>query len=394
MSEEAGSYLHTTTAGGLFALVRDGRADSRTTLSRLTGLAMSTVGTRVDELIRAGYLVETGSGASRGGRRPRSLAVATDGRVVAGVDCGARHANIGLFDLAGGKVAGRSLAIDIARGPEQILGEVHRAILDLAADLEGDVALAGIGLAMPGPVSVPDGRVVSPSRMPGWNGVVPGALMEAISGVATQVENDANAMAVGEYVATGRKIADLVLVKAGSSIGSGVIAARRPHRGFRGMAGDVSHTPVADAPSVLCSCGRLGCLDAVAGGVAIVRDLRTAGVEVVDTAGVLELAGDAHPLATRLLREAGARVGAVMASVVHFFNPQRLVLAGSLSAADAFCAGVRSSVYSLCLPMSTDGLEVMVSEAGADGGTLGAAALMLDGILDAAAIDRALRAHT
>ncbi|MBB2910281.1 putative NBD/HSP70 family sugar kinase [Streptosporangium becharense] len=394
MSDEAGSYFHTTTPGGLFALVRDGRADSRSALSHLTGLAMSTVGMRVDELIRAGYLVEAGAGASRGGRRPRSLAVAADGRLVAGVDLGARHANIALFDLARAKVAARSLAIDVARGPEEVLANVHRAILDLVGTLDGEAVLVGIGLAVPGPVSVPGGRVVSPSRMPGWNGVDPAALLTAMSGVVTRVENDANAMAVGEYIATGRAIADLVLVKAGSSIGAGVIAAGAPHRGFRGMAGDVSHTPVAGAPAVLCSCGRLGCLDAVAGGTAIARDLRAAGVEAGDTTGVLDLAHDAHPLATRLLREAGTRVGAVLANVVHFFNPQRLVLAGSLSAADAFCAGVRSSVYDLCLPMSTDGLEITVSAAGADGGSLGAAALVLDGLLDAAAVDRALRKRT
>jgi predicted NBD/HSP70 family sugar kinase len=228
--------------------------------------------------------------------------------------------------------------------------------------------------------------------MPGWNGVDVAELMASIAGVPARVENDANAMAVGEYIVSGRSVGDLVLVKAGSSIGTGVLAAGVLHRGFRGMAGDVSHTAVADAPPVLCSCGRLGCLDAVAGGAAIVRSLREAGVEVDDTAGVVALARDAHPLATKLLREAGARTGAVLANVVNFFNPQRLVLGGGLSAADAFTAGVRSSVYDLCLPISTDGLEIVVSEAGADGGSVGVAAIVLESLLDAAAVDVALRA--
>ena len=65
----------------------------------------------------------------------------------------------------------------------------------------------------------------------------------------------------------------MIVVKAGSSIGVGIIANGQLHRGARGLAGDVSHTAVADGPKTLCSCGRFGCLDAVAGGRAIVAAL-------------------------------------------------------------------------------------------------------------------------
>ena len=317
------------TPGGIYSLIRDGRAASRADIARVTGLAPSTVTLRVDQLVRLGYLVESGEGKSRGGRRPRVLKVARDGRCVAAVDLGARHANIAIFDLAGEKVAGRQVGIDITLPPETVLRRIHEEIRSILEGREGD-ELRGIGIALPGPVSAPEGRVISPSRMPGWNGVDPAAILSGISGVRVRSENDANAMAFGEYIAGGRIARHMIVVKAGSSIGTGVIVDGRLYRGARGLAGDISHIAVSGASQVLCSCGRLGCLDAVAGGRSIVLALNAAGVPVTDIADVTQLAGDAHPLTTRLLREAGLRVGAALATLVAFFDPERLVLAGSL----------------------------------------------------------------
>lgn len=380
------------TPGGILALIRDGRASSRSDVARLTGLAPSTVTLRIEQLVAAGYLAEHGEGASRGGRRPRVLHIASDSRRVAGVDLGARHAQLALFDLSGALVAEQQCSLDITEPPEMVLREVHERLQAMLGAMEGSVELVSIGLALPGPVSVPEGRVISPSRMPGWNGVDPAAILAGISGVRVHSENDANAMAYGEFVAGGRSVQHMILVKAGSSIGTGLVVAGSLYRGARGMAGDVSHTAVTGGSQVLCSCGRFGCLDAVAGGRAIMQSLSVNGVVVEDVAAVVALARDAHPLATRLLREAGLRTGAVLATLVSALNPDRLVLGGSLSAAEVFVAAVRSSVYDCCLPMSTNGLEVGESRAGKGVGAMGVAAIVIDDLLSPASVDEELRA--
>jgi predicted NBD/HSP70 family sugar kinase len=382
--------LSPTSAGSIFALVRDGQAQSRADLARITGLAPSTITLRVDELIRNGYLAEIEGGVSNGGRRPRRLSVPRDGRVVGGVDLGTQHANLVLEDLGGAEVASGRTTIDIRRPPEEVLRDIHRELLEMVATAGGG-ELVGIGLAVPGPVGTDGGRVISPSRMPGWNGLDPAAVLSEIAGVHVRTENDANALAVGEFVANGRQDRHMIVVKAGSSIGSGIIADGRLYRGARGMAGDVSHTAVSEAPHVICSCGRVGCLDAVAGGKAIVTALAASGMPVRDVADVAALARDANPLATRLLREAGIRVGSVLATLVGFFNPDRVVLAGALSSVDVFVAGVRSSVYELCLPLSTNHLVLGESTAGWAVGAHGVASLVREDVLDASAVDAALR---
>ncbi len=383
-------YPHLGTPGGIYSLVRDGRARSRTDIARLTGLAPSTITTRVEDLVRAGYLEESGEGSSRGGRRPRLLVITRDARRVAGVEIGAQHAMIVLCDLAGETVAEREVSLDIALAPEVVLRGLHEAILDLASEIGGDHELAGIGLALPGPVSI-EGKVISPSRMPGWNGIDPAAILSGISGARVRADNDANAIAFGEFIAGGRLAHHMIVVKAGSSIGTGVIADGALYRGSRGMAGDVSHSAVSGGSQVLCSCGRLGCLDAVAGGRSMVLSLKASGVDVDGVADVVALGRDAHPLATRLLREAGLRTGAVLATLVGFLNPERLVIAGSLSAAEAFVAAIRSSVYDLCLPLSTSGLDISTASGGRSVGAVGAAALILDDLLAPDQIDQRVR---
>lgn len=381
-----GEFSGATTPGGIFSLIRDGHARSRADLSRLTGMAPSTITLRVEALIRAGFLTESGDGESRGGRRPRGLSIADNDRVVAGIDLGVGFVTIGVYDLAGEPLTALRTELDFQHSPREVLAEAHRHLTTALAGLEHPRTLIGIGLAVPGPVSFPEGRLTSPSRMPGWNAVAPAEVLGAMAAVPVLTENDANAMAWGEFVTTGRTRDDLILLKAGPSIGMGIVAGGRLHRGARGMAGDVSHTTVTDAPQVLCSCGRFGCLDVVAGGSAIVTALRGTGMEVGGVDDLAELAGDGHSLATRLLRESGLRTGAVLSSLVSFFNPHRLVLAGPVADAEAFVAAVRSSVYGMCLPFSTAGLELSENTS-LDLGARGAALLMLDRLFDARTVD-------
>lgn len=381
-----------TGPGGILDLVRTGRAASRADIARHTGLSPSTVAQRVDGLLAAGFLREAGEGVSHGGRRPRALEVDPSAGVVVAADLGSHHATFGLFDLAGRLLASRTDPMDIGAGPAHVLGWISAVAEELrAAHAAPGQALRGFGIGLPGPVDSTTGRMVSPSRMPGWNGLDVASELRARTGLTTVADNDANLMALGEHVALGGDTDELVFVKAGSSIGCGIVAFGGVYRGHHGMAGDISHVTVPGAPDILCSCGRIGCLDAVAGGAAIVQALRREGVEVADTRDILALARDAHPLATLMLREAGLRTGGVLATIMNFFNPQRLVLGGILGEAEAFVAGVRSTIYSDCLPMITDQLDIAITEAKEEAGIRGAGRLVLDALFDPSQVDRAVR---
>ncbi|WP_030337221.1 ROK family transcriptional regulator [Micromonospora parva] len=383
----------------LLRWVATGAAVSRADLSRLSGLSPSTVSQRVEALINQGLLEETGAGRSRGGRRPRQLAVPTGGAVVGAIDLGAHHARVGTLDLSGRVVQARTLPVRIEEGPEQVLGSLLAEVAALAASpgdptsagpvssastADGDPgALRGLGIGIPGPVQHATGRIVSPSRMPGWNGFDVAAFCAGRVDVPIIVDNDANLMALGAHRTAHSELDHAVYIKAGTGIGSGVISSGRLHRGAQGSAGDISHCRVVADPAPLCSCGNAGCLEAVASGAALVTALREQGVTVSDLTGVIRLIDDGDRHATALARQAGRAIGEILAVVVNFFNPQVVAIGGRLADCEPLLASMRATLYERCLPLATQTLLIERVAASQDVGITGAAHLVIDHVVAA-----------
>ncbi|RQX12114.1 ROK family transcriptional regulator [Micromonospora arida] len=368
-----------------------GAAVSRADLSRLSGLSPSTVSQRVEALISQGLLEEAGAGRSRGGRRPRQLAVPTGGAVVGAIDLGAHHARVGALDLSGRVVQARTLPVRIEDGPEAVLGAL---LAEVATLVDGDPAasrggsatgaLRGVGIGIPGPVQHSTGRIVSPSRMPGWNGFDVAAFCAGRVDVPVIVDNDANLMALGAHRTAHSELDHAVYIKAGTGIGSGVISSGRLHRGAQGSAGDISHCRVVADPAPPCTCGNAGCLEAVASGAALVTALREQGVPVSDLTGVIRLIDDGDRQATALARQAGRAVGEILAVVVNFFNPQVVAIGGRLADCEPLLASMRATLYERCLPLATQTLLIERVAAGQDVGITGAAHLVIDHVVAAA----------
>lgn len=375
----------------LLRWVATGAAVSRADLSRLSGLSPSTVSQRVEALINQGLLEETGAGRSRGGRRPRQLAVPTSGAVVGAIDLGAHHARVGTLDLSGRVVQGRTLPVRIEDGPEAVLGALLAEVTALAgapddvtasgAGPSAAGALRGIGIGVPGPVQHATGRIVSPSRMPGWNGFDVAAFCAGRVDVPVIVDNDANLMALGAHRTAHPEMDHAVYIKAGTGIGSGVISSGRLHRGAQGSAGDISHCRVVADPAPPCTCGNAGCLEAVASGAALVTALRGQGVPVSDLTGVIRLIDDGDRQATALARQAGRAVGEILAVVVNFFNPQVVAIGGRLADCEPLLASMRATLYERCLPLATQTLLIERVAAGQDVGITGAAHLVIDHVV-------------
>lgn len=376
----------------LLRLVASGAAVSRADLARLSGLSPSTVSQRVEALISEGLLQETGAGKSRGGRRPRQLAVPTGGALIGAIDLGAHHARLGTLDLTGRVVEARTRPVRIEDGPEAVLGALldEVAALTPAATVPGQrggaagSGLRGIGIGIPGPVQYDTGRIVSPSRMPGWNGFDVREFCARRTDVPVVVDNDANLMALGEHRAVHADLDHAVYVKAGTGIGAGVISGGRLHRGAQGSAGDISHCRVVADPGPLCSCGNTGCLEAVASGAALVAALCEQGVPVEDLTGVMRLIDDGDRHATALARRAGRSIGEILAVVVNFFNPQVVAIGGRLAECEPLLASMRATLYERCLPLATQALLIERVVTGPDVGIMGAAQLVVDRVVDPA----------
>ena len=377
-------------AGALFQHLRDGRPRTKAELSELTSLARSTITVRVDALLASGLLTPVGEAASTGGRPPTRYALNEGGHVVLAIDLGASHAAVATVDLAGKILEEESVESDIADGPTDVLDRAT----DIAKDLLGRRGLTaghvvGIGIGVPGPVEHSTGRPANPPIMPGWHEFdIPGHLAREFP-VPVLVDNDVNVMALGEHVTAWPDEEHLLYVKVATGIGAGIISNRRLTRGALGTAGDLGHVRVADADeTVVCRCGNIGCLEAVAAGPAVATRLQAAGLDVSSPQDVVDAVLHGDVAALQAVREAGRSIGSVLATCVSLLNPSIIVIGGSLSlAGDNLIAGVREVVYQRSLPLATSQLRIVATTTGERAGILGAAALVLDEVLSPEAVD-------
>ncbi|SEE93653.1 ROK family transcriptional regulator [Ruania alba] len=365
-----------STRDRILMLIGSGRARSRGDLADALGSSPSTVSQHVQALINAGLIEEGEARESSGGRKPRELRLVDGDEHMGVIDLGGRHARLGVVRRGGTIVATREVPVDLRQGAPAVLAAVGDGVQQLLAEAHVDGRLIGTGIALPGPVDVLRRAVESPSRMPGWQGHDIGALLEETMGVPAVVENDANAMALGEHFDRAHPVRHSVTVKAGTAIGAGVVVDGQVYRGAGGVAGDITHTRVSAAGETPCSCGNRGCLETVASGAALAGLLAGQGYPVETTADVLALVRDADPVATTLARTAGRHLGEVLCAVVNFFNPGAVYLGGALATLEPFVSAIRSQIYEGAHPMMTRALVIEPSRLGADANLAGVARIL------------------
>ncbi|QYC39152.1 N-acetylglucosamine repressor [Nonomuraea coxensis DSM 45129] len=376
------------TAGQILQVIRNGTCRTRKELIEHTGLSRSTITDRVDRLIDAGYIHESGVGASGGGRPPSVLDVDAGRRLMLVADLGAEHARVALTDLAARPLSEESAGLRIDLGPEAVLSwvrECFQRLLDRAGRPRSDVC--GIGLDLPGSVDHVNGRVIRSFLMPGWDDFPVGEAVGAGYDVPILVENDANAMALGEWWTSWRESDALILVKVSTGIGTGIVLDGQIYRGVEEAAGNIGHVRIREGDDRVCTCGSRGCVASLASGRALAGDLgQESSLDVVR----LVQAGD--PTAIARTQEAGRTLGVVLATAVSLLNPAVLVLAGDMAETrEHYLTGIREVVYRRSLPYTTRNLEIVTSSLGGRAGIAGMAVIVMEHVLSPAAVDAALR---
>jgi glucokinase-like ROK family protein len=334
---------------------------------------------------------------STGGRPPRQLQFNPNLGHVLVSDLGATSIDVAVADLSGRVLAHLSEHSDIAIGPDFVLGRVEELFQELNATSSPPGRPWGIGLGVPGPVEFSTARPVTPPIMPGWDDYPIRERLSTRFDAPVWVDNDVNIMALGERaqgIAHGEE--DVVFIKVGTGIGASIISHGRIQRGAQGSAGDVGHIQVVfDPAAVVCRCGKVGCLEAVAGGGALGRAATLAAErgESALLAGMLrqrgwlaardvaESARRGDQASVQLLRQAGRHIGQMLATAVNILNPSLIVIGGGVAGAgDVLMASIREVVYGRSLPLATRHLQIRQSILGDRAGVTGAAAMVLDQI--------------
>ncbi|MFI6329151.1 ROK family transcriptional regulator [Micromonospora chersina] len=375
----------------LLRTLRDEGAVSRAELGDRLQMPRPRLLAELERLVNLGYVAEAGLAASRGGRRSTLVELSPHLRFAA-VDLGASSIDVEVVNGRLEPVAAYTEPADIRSGPKVTLQRVnellHKARVDGAYE-----RLDAIGIGVPGPVSFRDGVPVSPPIMPGWDRFPVRELLTREHGCPAVVDNDVNIMAIGErHGGVAHSVDDFLFIKIGTGIGCGIYLNGEVYRGTDGCAGDIGHIQV-DPNGPMCSCGNLGCLEAVFSGAALARAAtaaaraevspalaeRLAARGVVTALDVAQGAVEGDVTCIQLIRDGGQRVGSVLAGLVSFTNPSMIVIGGGLAQlGHILLAEIRSVVYRRSLPLATGNLPVVLSELGPRAGVAGAAVLASD----------------
>ena len=331
-------------------------AMSRADLSRETGLTRVTISDLVAELIGDGLMIEKGVREdSRPGKPAILVDIHRDGHRIVGLDLSGADVFLGAVLTLDGDIVARA-----ERPHPSDPAEVLPTVIDLARQLVGEAhaPVLGVGVGTPGVVD--DRGIVLTAPNLGWAGFdLEGALNAALD-LPVLVANDANAAVLAEYTFGGAGD-DVLLVKVGRGVGSGLLAGGQPMRGARFAAGELGHVTVGTDGGPVCACGKVGCLEAWLAVPAI--EARIAA----DPA-----AGDT------VLREAGEWLGIALAPVVGVLDLSEIVLSGPTELLGGVLAqATAEALRTRTLAPFHEGVRVRMTAQGADIVLRGAAVMVL-----------------
>jgi predicted NBD/HSP70 family sugar kinase len=373
----------TTSPATVLDLLRHGGPLTRAELLERTGMARSTLVEKVEALRRHRLIRDAEVRRGTGGRPATALAFDGASRHVLVIDLGATHATVALADLHLRLLAVCREPLDTLAGPAVTLPVIAAVARSLLAGANvAERPLLGVGVGFPGPVAPDRATLEEQTMMRGWDGVDLSGALRAEFGVDVLVDNDANAMAFGEHVAAVQRGAgrreSLLVVKVSTGIGAGLIVDGALHRGATGGAGEIGHVRL-HGDRTPCTCGASGCLGAVASGRALVAALRSRGARRLPD--VVRHVGDGDPVALAAVRDAGARVGEVLAGMVTMVDPDVVLLGGEVGRLPAFVAAVRGPLFELVPARTARRLRLDRTLLADDSAITGLAGLVVDAAL-------------
>lgn len=377
-------------------LIRTGEAETRPELADATRLGRNIVTLRIEAAAELGLIQPSGDLRSRGGRAAEVWELAPgSGRIAVGTIC-FDHLRVTLADLTLRPLGSVTIRWPSTAQPEETCERLATAIDGLLAEHGGP--LWGTGLGVLAPVDFVTGRSADPvapaAHTPRWPREfdVRRWFVRRL-GVPVWVDSLSNLMAEGIAAEQGAP-RDVIAVRMEVGVGSGIVTGGRLHRGADWIAGETNHIVVQPGSTLPCVCGRLGCLDALAGSKSVEAEARRAIGQgrsttlarlepgQVTLAEIVAAAEAGDFTAAELVLRAAEAVGHVLATIVTWFNPRRVVVGGNaLAESPLFFGAMSRTLHATALAASVEHLELRRGSPDRLEETAGAIAMVRDRLL-------------
>lgn len=390
----ATELLGEATRAEIFGQVLTAGPISRSGLAARLGLSPSTVTRLLPPLLEADYIREEAEpGPAAGPGRPqRLLSVNLERHLVVGVKIAPNVVSGVVTDMGARVLARASLDID-GCAPEIALNAAGRLVRRLLGSVpQGTVRTLGVGVGLGGHVDAASG-ICRYSGILGWRDVDVASPLAAATGLPVVVGNDVNALVVAQrWFGAGRESDTFAVVTIGAGIGCGLLVGGALFTGSSGLAAEFGHIPI-DPAGPVCTCGRRGCLEALACSESVLARLRHVGIALPDIAAAAALARTEpaafgpepfEPAASDVraaraaFAAAGDALGRGLATLCNLINPELVILAGEgVSVYDLLRPAVHDALSHHAFSSAAADCTVLVDPVDDDMWTRGAACLVL-----------------
>lgn len=364
--------------------------------SRLLHVSAPTVISYLNELVDEGYIENRGKGDSFGGRKPSIYGLKKNSVYVVGVDIGRKFLNLAVFNSDLEKVSGYKISAVPLDNKEVLLDQVSYQVNKMLNETNIDLEkVMGIGVSMPGLINSDGG--INYTYLYDENETLADAFQRKFQ-CPVYLENDTKARTMGEMrYGAAKESNNALVIQIDWGLGLGMILNGRLYKGNSGFAGEFSHIPIEEN-GVLCNCGKVGCLETLASGNALVR-LTLQGLEnhansrlfevfqldkdSITPALIIRSAHEGDHFAMSMINEVGTSLGKGIAYLIQILNPELVIIGGLLSEAREYLVTpIMQSLYKYCLPKVREDCDIVLSSLGDDAGVVGAATVVLENILD------------
>ncbi|MGD9093795.1 MAG: ROK family transcriptional regulator [Anaerolineales bacterium] len=371
---------------------------SRAQLASLTNLNKSTISSLVEELIARGLIHEIGLESSGTGRPATLLQFNPQAGYIIGIEFGVGFITGILTNFTGEIIWRDSQETDSTAQTNQIIDQALK-LVDYAIDKEcpQDNRLLGVGISLPGLVDVENGVLTySPNLQ--WQDVAFRQIFMTHTGLAIFIDNDANASAIGEHLfGAAKKSQDFIFIVAGVGIGGGLFLNGDVYRGSGGYAGEIGHTRIISEQNRPCRCGHQGCWENTGNQYSLIERVR-ARLEVgrqslihqlmseqnspVDLYIIKQAADSDDEEVREALNETGYVIGLGVANLINIFNPELVVIGGSMSIAGKYLLpAIEKAISDNAMEEPRRQTKVVLSKFGPDAISMGAIALVVKHVL-------------
>ncbi|EIV8492633.1 ROK family protein [Vibrio vulnificus] len=367
---------------------------SRIQVADVSQLAPASVTKITRQLLERGLIKEVAQQASTGGRRAISLTTEVKPFHSVAVRLGRDYVQFCLYDLGGTALA--QDRHDFRYTNQSDLQQGLTALLkDFISRSQDKIdQLIAIGITLPGLVNPTTGVV---EYMPNTDidKLALGEIIREKFGIECFVGNDVRGMALAEhYFGASQDCQDSILVSVHRGTGAGIIVNGQVFLGFNRNVGEIGHIQI-DPLGEQCQCGNFGCLETVAANPAIIQRVKKliaqgyesslAKLDHITIQDVCNHALEGDELAQQSLVRVGNQLGKAIAITINLFNPQKIVIAGDITAAkDIVFPAIQRNVENQSLKTFHNQLPIVASQIDKQP-TMGAFAMikraMLNGVL-------------